>query len=267
MNGSLGYWQQPSHWGRNETGNWEEWTFHGSKAQVQALASAYSTLYGLTYEVQESYGQAQLVVRFPWNADGFINPSTDLITNWEFFAQKAEKDLLEADDNGGLVRSILAAQKETIRNKILNPPDGTTIAPVQQSDFAVGGAGPTDTSTINAFALYTLMQAGMKSYLMPAPVLRRTIITSNQYALGYTLLNVKKLLSTHYLLFNENVPTSLLFNINNYVGSDSTTDPNLVYGWYKEFPTFQQIALLKWQIVQEWQYGWWPKIVYGLPLT
>jgi hypothetical protein len=269
VTGIHGAFQQPGRWGRNESGNYEIWVIEGTRQEVRNAAAFYANIPGISYEVTESFGKWHLEIRFPWNADGLVNPSTDLIETWEFFAQHTEKDLLEAQDNVGLVHTISDQQKEIIRTKILNPPDGSTSSPFTVlDDFAhtkPGGVAIPGNAQ-NALTIYQLMQAGMKSYLMEAPMLRRTIITSNQYALGYSLFNVRKLLSTAYIANHEGLPNTLLFNVTNYVGADVSTDSKLAYGWFKMFPTIQQIALLKWQIVQEWAYGWWAKDVYGQPL-
>lgn len=265
-----GYWKQPSTWGKNESGNFQTWVFEGTPNAVRALAAFFSQTEGLAYQVIEGFGKFRLEVRFPWNADGVVDPTTDFVETWELFAEHTEKDLLESQDNAGLVATLSLQQKEQIRAKLLNPPDETAgHAGTQQTDFAAPDMilSGTDKQGANSLTLYQLMQAGMKSYLMEAPRLRRTIITSNQYAVGYSLSNVRKLLATSYIAAHEGLPTTLLFNLVNYTSADNSSDPLLVYGWYKFFPTISQVALLKYQIVQEWAYGWWPKAAYGTPLT
>jgi len=257
ITGSLGTWQQPSTWGRNESGNHESWVFEGDKTSIKNLAATFAAQTGLAYEVTEHFGKSRLEVQFPWNADGTVNPATDYVERWELFSNKHEKDLLDAQDNGGIIASISQKQRVKLRQAWDNPKQ-VSDPPYVQSDFTTG-----DGNDANAFYVFNLWMSGMRGYLMGAPVLRRTIITSLAFTIGYTLINARRLVSTGYIAVDENLPSGLIFNLPAYLGSDSSTDPLLTYGWYKELPTIQECALLKWQIVQEWQYGWWPVGLYG----
>ncbi|HEV2350845.1 MAG TPA: hypothetical protein VG028_13470 [Terriglobia bacterium] len=256
---------QPKKWGRNESGNYEGYHFEGPALQIKNLAASFANLPGLLYEVTEGYGKWSLDVHFPWNADGLVNPATDTIETWEFFAQTTEKDLLNVQDNMGIIATLSQQEKEVIRNSIDNPPALSNGQP--DITLATFQNLPDDTGNPeNAYLVYQLMLAGEKSYPMPAPILRRNIVTSSQYALGYVLTNVRRLLSTNYVALNEYLPGNLLFNVSSYTANDVSTDPRLEYGWYKNFPTIQQAAMFKWRISQEYQYGWWPWQLFGHPL-
>lgn len=258
ITGGYGAWQQPGRWGRNEQGNYSLWSFEGTRREVAALAATFAQVQGLAYEVTEGFGKWRLEVHFPYGMNG-IDPRTDKIENWEFFAQHAEKDLLDsAVENPNSVGLLTQNQIEKIRFFIQNPPDGTITKFPTQADFVLDS---TD-GGLAGFAIYGLMFQGVRNFPVEQPMLRRTVTTSNQYAVAYALTNIRKIISTATLVTLESMPTALLFNLPADVSNDNTR----AYGWYKPFPTIQQVARLKWQIVQEWQYGLWATLIWGAPL-
>jgi hypothetical protein len=89
---------------------------------------------------------------------------------------------------------------------------------------------------------------------------------SNNWAVPASLVNVGLVLSTATLSTFEGVPAGLLFNLPNLTLPAAFQNISLAYGWLKNEPTIQQIALRKWQIVQEWEYGLWPTSIFGSPL-
>lgn len=258
--GIKGAFRQPGQWGRSEQGNFTVWVYRGSKAAVYAQAASFAQTLGLAYDVQESFGMWELRVHFPWSMNG-IDPRTDKVENWEFFASKSEKDLLDARvENPNTIGALTQQQVEKIRFFIQNPPDGKVTPFPAAADF-VTDLGVTDGGA-NAFQIYQLENQGVRNFPLEQPILKHTIITSNQYAISYALFNIRRVISTLSLVAFESIPNGLLFNLPN----DLSTDPTRAYGWYKGFPTIQQVALLKWQISQEFQYGLWSTLIWNNPL-
>jgi predicted outer membrane lipoprotein len=258
ITGNRGAFPQPNRWGRNETGNWSQVSYEGTKPEIFLLAAAFGATEGLAYEVTEQFGKWRLDVHLPWSVNG-IDPRTDRVDNWEFFAQHAEKDLLEAAVETAAIRALTDNQISTIRALLEVPPNPTAVPPdpiVTDEDFGGGDSG------LNAYEVYRLMLKGARSFPIEQPMLRHTITTSNQYAVAYALLNVRKIVSSATVVGTENIPRAILFTLPFEVSSNS----DYAYGWYKMFPTVQQIALLKWQIVQEYQYGLWATLIWGNPL-
>lgn len=256
--GRPGAYQQPSQWGRNESGNYEVWSFEGTPQEIRNVAARFASVNGINYHVSQSYGKWRLDVNFPWNADGLVLASTDVVVKWELFTQNPGKYLLNAVDNAGMIAQLSTFQKQKIKNLIANPPD-PQASPIAASDF-VDSAHPNDGNSATAFIIWKYMQAGETEYLVEAPILRRTIITSNQWAPTYSMIGVRKLWSSATLYQAEAIPNALMFPITNLLSSDTSTDPNLVYAWYKHIPTVTNVALQKWQIIQEWTYGWWTQV-------
>lgn len=260
ISGIKGAFYQPATWGRNESGNYSLWSFEGSRREVSALAVAYAQIPGLMYEVKESFGKLRLDVRFPWNMQG-IDPKTDIIDNWELFANTVEVDILFASIPSGILDGLTAQQITKLRNLEQNPPDPNDTANYpQQGDFTLDGNA---TTGANAFQVWTRMTKGVRNFPVEAPVLRHTITTSLAYAIPASLVNVRKLLTTATLYQLEGAPANYLFNLPT---DTPPSDTALVYGWRKIFPTIQQVALMKWQIIQEYHYGLWDTTFWPLPI-
>jgi hypothetical protein len=154
------------------------------------------------------------------------------------------------------------AQGNALYSYVVTSPPGTVPATISQQNF------PPAQNPVGCYTLYNLMIRGQTSFAMFAPVLRQTQTVTAQYAIAASQLNVGKLISSSSLPTIENLPDDLLFNL----PEDTVTDQyiqipgDLLFGWFKKFPTVRQVARLKWQILQEWQYGLWPVVVYGQPL-
>jgi hypothetical protein len=250
ITGNRGAFPQPNRWGRNETGNWSEVSYEGTKPEIFLLAAAYGATEGIAYEVTEQFGKWRLDVRLPWSVNG-IDPKTDRVDNWEFFAQHAEKDLLESEvENPTKIGTLTPDQVRSIRHFLDNPGEDPTQPSATEGVSPLAG---------NALDVYQLMLKGVKNFPVEVPTLRHTITTSNQYAVPYALTNVRRIISSSTLISAESIPSAVLFTLPFEVSADS----RFAYGWYKQFPTIQQIALLKWQIVQEYQYGLWATLIWA----
>lgn len=259
LSGQRGAFQQPATWGRNESGNYTLWTFEGSADEVYGLAAAYAQTDGIMYEVKESFGKFRLDVRFPWNMRG-IDPSTDFVENWELFANTVEADILSTVIPSGKLDNLTAQQIAKIRFLLENPPDPSDTANYpQQSDFVLDSG----TDGLNAYVVWIRMKKGVLNFPVEAPVVRHTVTTSLAFAIPASLINVRKLLTTDTLYQVERAPAAYLFNL---PLDPAPVDPLLVYGWRKIFPTIQQVALLKWQIVQEYHYGLWDLTFWPAPI-
>ena len=268
---------QPVTYGRNQSGNYQRQQWRGMDAGASGIAALANTFAWtgviddstpqLMYEYRQKFGGiAELDVEYPYSVE---DETTDFIQIWELHANRGEKDILDCVDNNGLIASLSQNFKSIIRYYIYqNIPDGTTNNPFPTlATFAAvdGSVASPSTAATNAFLIYKLMVSGMQSYLMPAPILRATTTTSLAWSTGYSLSNVGKLekMST---VSAYGLPTTLLTNLTSYIAAYTTTDPNLVYAWYKDFPTMQEIAKCKWSITQEWMFGWWPSALYGDPI-
>ena len=263
INGTNAATLQPVIYGRNDSGNYQRQTWRGGGTAVASQAASLASTAGIVYEVRGLHGNlAEVEANYPYS---IASPTTDYVERWELFSSHGDKDLLNAVDYNGIVATLTNALKEKIRAAIEDPANNNTHTEYTITYFDPS-ASPSTAAT-NALLCYKLMRAGQTSYLMEAPVLRRTVITSEALASGYALTNVRRLMTTAYLAANEGLPGTLLFNLSTYFAGDTTSDPHLKYGWYKAFPNIQEVALRKWSINQEWHYGWWPYELMGAVLT
>ena len=258
----------------------------GETTTVPYESTDFTKIYGLLpglgvpYDYTDSFGKARLDIHYPYD---FVNstPQTQVTDLWEFFANKTDKDVLSADLPFGTLGPITPGDSQLI--KVALSLQEQQI-PIDEGWFtiplgAAGGplldgsgnpvAGADDASS--AYSYFLIMARGLKDYPVFAPVLRHTQTVTSLYAIQASFVNVRRLLSRGTLIVSENIPAGLLFNIPfDPTVTQFIQDPpagafggDLQYGWFKDFPTVRQIARLKWNIVQEWQYGLWPIYIYG----
>jgi hypothetical protein len=265
VTGQRGAFPQPNKWGRNDQGNWSQVSFEGTKPEVFLLASAYANTPGVGYEVTEQFGKWRLDVHLPYSVNG-IDPKTDFTEIWEFFSMNSEIDILEARvENPNSIGSLDQLQIEKIRAALTNLPsidelqDPASLSKVTPDKLTNADGKNGDM----AYQIYSEMLSGTRNFPVMVPLLRHTISTSSQYAIAASLVNVRRIISSATLISMESIPQGLLFNL----PFELSNSPDLLnYGWLKFFPTIQETAHYKWQIVQEYHYGLWSKLFWGLPL-
>lgn len=264
-NGQTDPQELPPIWGRNESGPYYHRRFEGKKEGMQAKAAQFEAL-GYHYDMDENFGTAKLTVRMDSNPlnNGLETP----VDQWEYVGGRAEKDLLEADVPSGITATLSQNDIGVIRSAIQNPPDGSDTsgaysakdrpnASVAQSCFSGSPA--------NAFTIYKLMQAGVRSAPARTPTIRHTQTVTNGWTIPASLTNVGRIISTASFAALESVPSGLLFNLPTLVPATFQTIA-VKYAWLKWDPQVQQIAGRKWQLVQEWEYGLWSTAIFGQPL-
>ena len=234
---------------------------------------------GFPYDYQSKFGGgARVDFHLPYSFSQGGSPETYVQPLWEFFASKADKDVLSADLPWGtigaispadalLVQTALSIQQQNIpinANWFAAPTDATGSALKNSAGSDVAAAA----NPSGCYSVFLLMVRGMKDYAVFAPILRFTQTVTSQYAIAASFTNVRRLLSRGTLIVAENIPGALLFNIpfDPAVTQYVETLGDLQYAWFKDFPTVRQIARLKWNIVQEWQYGLWPVKTFGAVL-
>jgi len=286
QSGNPNPFQQPSVFHQDDSGVTSTLSYEGlDKVAINNLAL------GLTfpYDVIQSFGKSRIEIHYPFD---FINstPQTEVLGLWEFFDQKVEKDFLTADmpfgSQGGIITSfgypvelvgpidagdaylIRIAQQLSAQGIVIN--EAWFFAPTDALGnplaYPNGDEVPNAVNTHGCLTILQLLLRGQTSFPVFAPVLRFTQTVTSEYAIQASLLNARRIISTGTLPTLESIPNGLLFSLPNDSNPpvQNILGPgDLVYGWFKVFPTVRQIARLKWNIVQEWQYGLWPVAIYG----
>ena len=209
---------------------------------VQLLALGYS------YDVSTSQDGAIFEVDARLESEP-TNPApeaTILSETWERDTQVTEKDILESDvlKIGALTQS----EKQIIKHQL-----------AQQNPTFVSAGLSTDAQEV-----YRLMLTGVKSVRVYSPVILRTRLAANNYAVKVADTNVGKRLSTAQMTSFENAPPTILFNLptNTKVRGDSATI-GLEYGFLKKPARVLQQGDGRWQIVQEYDYDLWSTLLYA----
>jgi hypothetical protein len=266
LNGQRGAFSQPATWGSTEQGDFYTAIFEGTKEEVKQAAFQ-CALAGAQYQVTERFGISRLEARFSYNpVFGGGGTVEQPINQWEFFAAEAEKDLLDAKVESNIIGTLSDATRQMIYNAIHFASDTSAqpdpAAATNPANATYWAKITNTTERTNAQAVYNLMKDGVRSFPVDVPTLRHTQIVSNRWAIKVSLTNVRKIISTASLISLEAIPSAILFNLPN--DTSSVTDKK--YGWRKKFPNVQQVANLKFQLVQEWQYGLWPTVLFGQPI-
>jgi hypothetical protein len=225
------------------------WAIEGPKESVRPLITRLAALgYSFTYLCDQS---PKASIRYETNGrpepggSGVETPS--LV--WEYLANVAEIDVLEADIAG--INGISAENRRVIRDAIALPD------PDNAPDF-----DPTDPNILSAQDIYDLMLKGVRSFRVNVPTLKRSALVSGSYGVQASLSNVGSIITPATLTIQENIPGTILFSLPTF----SSTKAGFVYAWYKKHPQVQQAGGNKWSVSQEWEYGLWPTLLYGTAL-
>jgi len=273
----------------------------GVSVEIPYESTDYNTLYAIlptleaagnpaAFDYESGFGKAKLNIKYPYD---FVNSTAQSYVQslWEFFAQKVEKDLLTVNlpigpfvsfgssvPGIGIISQndaflVRMAQQLSQQGFIIGlgwfsaPTDangnGLTYTPVAGMPAV---AVPAAVNPRGCFSVLTLILRGQSSAPVFAPTLRFTQTVSSQYAIQASLLNAGNIISTASMSMLNSIPSGLLFSLPNNANPPNqylNISGDLVWGWFKDFPTVRQIARLKWNIVQEWQYGLYPVAVYG----
>lgn len=215
-------------------------TLSGPKEAVRGLINQMATLgWTFVYECDQS---PIATIQFDSSAEPTGGGTETPTLVWEYFSNRLEIDILEADIAN--VNSISEDELRLIRKHIQDPEEASPAL-----------------TTSNAIDLYLLMLKGVRSVRVNVPTLRVSKLVSNTYAVQASQTNVGRIISSATLSSQESVPTRLFV-----LPSTASTKTGFVNGWYKNFPNIIQSTAGRWQISQEWEYGLWPTFLYGAAL-
>lgn len=162
---------------------------------------------------------------------------------WERQVNRIEKSLFEHP----VFAALTEEQRRNVRKKfeLFQSIDGET------SDVDLGAGS-------NASALYERLTKGVEVFIVEQPVVRLTQTVSNRYARSAAKANIGSILSYAKMKSVEEAPEAVLDNKTVPSGISSIAS----YGYRKGDPTITQQANNKWQIVTEWEAGFWDTLLY-----
>jgi hypothetical protein len=227
------------------------WEFFASKSERDLLSNDLPLGQGATFNGNGLLSFAGFFPSFGYQVAGIGS-----LTAGDAFLVRQAQQLSQQ----GIIVGIgwFSAPVDAAGNPLTYSPDGTN--PTNKVNV------PAAINPIGCNVALTLFMRGQSASISFSPTLRFTQTVTSQYAIRASLLNVGKIISTATLMIIENIPNGLLFNLPNPSNPAQQfyySNGDLVYGWFKDFPTVRQIARLKWNIVQEWQFGLWSVATYG----
>jgi hypothetical protein len=249
INGFPGATQQPSRYGkRQSSGYYSVRTWRGPKNAVAALVPQIESL-GYDYEVIEEEGPfASIVATLP-SGEGSITGGAEVVAKrFQLLPITIEKDLLSS--NIAAIVAIDDEEKRKIRNAIQNPADG-------QSPALTSAA---------AIDVYKLMLAGVTSIKVSSFAMELLSITGNDYEVAASVANCDRVLTSATMIAETGTPPLFFPALNGSPFTDAPSDATLFRsGWYKNYPTIENVAGGKVQISQRYDWGIWPKLITRTP--
>jgi hypothetical protein len=245
--GTVGAIEQPSSYGFTQgKGSFSKrsWKITNPSSVVTLVSQLAAA--GYSYEVTN--GQYITVEaraeQDPSSGDPANTPLQDI---WERVGVVSEKDILESDTTA--ISSISSEDLDIIKREI-DSPNSTGTNPWVWADSS------------NKYKLFKLLYYGVKNARVWQPVVKHSYITASTYSVKWSDLNVGKIISTSKMYSLEGCPAAVLFNLPTQ--SPNRTDISLSAGWYKRPASVQQLAGGQWQITQEYEFGYWPDLIYTL---
>lgn len=234
-------------------------TWKGTQAEIQNLIP---TIVADGYEYVVKEGPLwQIVAKTPQQTDDDGNPETETpIPVFELVGQRVDKNLLESD--AAYVKSISPAILRQMSENIQDsaPPTFLSSSFVNASEKS------------RALDVYLHSLAGVNTYTVYVPVLRKTYIASNKYIVNEAMNNVNRVFSTGTLIGTENVPY-VITGILPSSGTSTTIVPTFGldsvgiitnWGWLKACPQYQQIGANQFQITVDYEFNRWSENLYGI---
>ncbi len=264
--GKKGAVRQLPRYGRDESGFYSVEVYKGTVAEVKARAAGYDAA-GAQYEVEDmNGGQAQLSVRTGWANSNQLGQEIP-VDVWELDPQEVEKDLLDADfPHSEVFDEPIPAADRTFLTKAIESPDAS-VEFLGQSDThpQIDGEIITITRPDLVYPMYRLMRSGVRSFPVEASVIRHSQLVSNRYTVKASFTNCGRIFSNATFISSEGVPSDLLFDVpaSPTVIQFIEEAGDLAYGWRKLRPSIQRLALQRWQITNNYQFGLWTVKTYG----
>lgn len=265
INGKKGAIKQPGSYGKGQEGYYSVIPFEGTDQEVRNRAAQYDAV-GAYYDVEQLHGgRARLTVRLAWANTNQLGQEIP-IESWELDPQEVEKDLLDADFPNGLIGVLSKNDREILGSLIENP--SSDYFGGGDIEVDVGGKARFIDNPTRFYSWYLLLKAGVRSFPIPAHVVRRTYCVSTHYSVKAAQTNCGRLLSTASFIALEGVPNTLLFDLPTHPDPSQYIEvaEDLVYSWRKCWPAVSDLALQRRSIVQTWQFGLWAKGIYGTVL-
>jgi hypothetical protein len=263
---------QPNTYGKKNDGRYSQVSYESTDPN-KILAIAYlAESQGAQYEVKNSFGKSRIDITYNYSvALGTQDPTTEMVERWEMVPLKSEISILESKNP--LALSLQADSQSSFDNLRKAVNSGNYDNWIAEDAFGNKRFGPPGVSSVYGLRLGKLLFDGLKTTTVSTPALKRTKIVNDVYLYQATIPTQAMLYSTPAVIADFNVPTSILVQLpvnDTAVITRSFLDPlgnpvyiNMGYGWIRSAPEVSQIANLKWQMMDAFEYGLWPLDLFG----
>jgi hypothetical protein len=240
-----------------KTGSQTVRRWSGTESQIKAQAAS---LFGWTTVMRQTGNGEEWELEANISADDVKdvgeNP-VEVVDQWEMFANKVEKDILDSD-----ITAVTSLNNSDLK-KLRDIADGredvapyTTTAP----SFVCNTCG-------DPIGLFGLILAGVKSSLVLQPVIRRTRTVSSNYIIQSSINNAGYIYSTTAaaaeLLPPPGIRSNMPASSTKTRAITGSVNLSFYFGWLKNYPQISGAAYGKVQIIQEWEWGLWSATVFG----
>lgn len=246
-------------------------TFKGTEAQI---VNKEDEMVNLGYVTKRTQGPLWTLECVKSNVDASGNPATGgsganvnsdgLQVIWEIQPQVAEKELLEST-TVPIVRGLPYSYKKYLKD-LWNKNDNVDKKFVPYADTTI-------TATQHTYAqnVWNLMLHGATTVDINYPIVRRTITPDINYSLTGYSNNTNRIFRWSSLVATESIPYNYaeVMPATMYPDyTDTVTIDGLIfqYGYKKSPLTVSQISTTKNQVIQDWTFGLWSTIIYGVAI-
>ncbi len=226
-------------------------SWKGPKERIVEMIQQVKAM-GFEWSLEESGGTAVVsVTTLGATIIGGQEPGAEVpVDTWELVPGAVEKDILESDC--AAVNALTDADKRLMRSIMNNE----TVA---SASFSSGA------QSAGAAELASAILSGLRVKRIFAPTLTRNRSVSNSYAVIEAETFTERIWSTATLRANEAIPSTFLVSLNKapYTNAHPNGGAYYVYGWFKHPPTQRASANSRTTLDQKWEFGLYPKVVYG----
>ncbi len=251
VNGTSGAYLQPAERGNDSTGPYRVLRYEGTR---NAMRAKELTLGLAPYSYKESFSGAKDVIEVRL-ASGQVDGVEAPQIIWEVRWSPVEKDILRSE----AALALSDKERKVLRSYIANPEKFEFKSPAITSDAGL--------------QIYETIKSGETSVRQFVPTLTRTITMATPSLAFVAVQNLGKIFRTPSLYGGEGLlPSDFVFPLPNAVDPPSVIDPDVGvairrhFGWMKSQMDGTRTAYQKTAVVQGYEYGLWPEVIYGMPL-
>lgn len=266
--GTTGIVEQPVTFGWSPTrGAYTRRTWEAAGAQGKLNARGFCNqlrLQNVEYEVQDSYGKTRITATYGNEADGREEIPVSV---WEVRSNRISKDFFQTPVIYRLKDQSFTGLAAINGDTLLDLLKQTVQAQAITSEELDRVETATDAAQQVFFEAYNLALSGAHEFIVEQSVVVNTKTVSASFNRTIVTINQGKVLTEAQMIELELAPATTVETIPLPTGlsqpQDSATGYGFIYGYRKNRPEMHQTAFNKWQVVTQWEQGFWSTLLYS----